>query len=442
MHRTIKDALLAKVEDPAAAGLTLTPLLAALRTQGDAAVCEAIERATLLSAGARTAVAPPRPGGAPGTLGAAVASAPAAEIGASAGFAPTASADAVRLAATLREQWETWRAVLGYGRTALDALALHAFTAAQCASGESLGWIAIHALRVGFIVPEATIPVYERLADGWLRGKASAPFLAADWAAQWSRPLAEVRGALGVPPSAVDAATEAAALPLVARPGRLPDGLAALLWRVVGQQVDPAAITATIAAFGATYSSGLRAACARAIQLHPGQAAVARQPWPPRVDIHALAVYPPDTLGHAYYHLIVDNGFDPEVLDPDTVTGFHPDLDGTNRRILQQHELWHLVAGYSTSPLHESAISAFQLAQFGHNYSAAFLATMITTLLFSTPVFLDPFLQVTAEAWRHGRATPPMMAIDWPAQWGKSLDAIRAEFGVAPFVSVVPDVMA
>ena len=311
------------------------------------------------------------------------------------------------------------------GETPLAALEWHAATAASAATWESLLWIAVHTLRVGFIAPETALPVYERFSTGWLRGKASIGY-----------PLP------AQPAAAIDAAVEAAALPLLLRPGRVPEGLPALLWQVVGQQVDPATITPTIAAFGATYGEELKAACARAIRQFPGQDAVAAQPWPPRVDIHSLAGWAPQTLGHAYYHLIVDNGFDPEVLDPDTVTGFHPGLDGTNRRILQQHELWHLVAGYSTSPLHESAISSFQLAQFGHNYSAIFLATVTSLVVLQTPAFADPLVQVMCEAWRHGRTAPPLMSIDWPALWERSVEEIRTDFGIAPFRSAIPDLFA
>lgn len=362
MHAAIRAALLNKVEDIHFGGPTMAPVLEALRAHGDAAVCEALP------------------------------------------FGEGAAAPA--------------------DESPFAALERHAASAAAGATLESLLWIAVHTLRAGFIAPETALPVYQRLADGWLRGKASIGY-----------PLRAPE------PRPLDAAVEAELLPVLLRPGRVPEGLPALLWRVVGQQVDPATITPTIAAFGGTYDETLKDACARAIRQFPGQDAIAAQPWPPRVDIHSLAGCAPATLGHAYYHLIVDNGFDPEVLDPDTVTGFHPGIDGTNRRILQQHELWHLVAGYSTSPLHESAISSFQLAQFGHNYSAIFLATIITQLLFSTPIFLDPFLQVTAEAWRHGRATPPLMLIDWDAQWNKSIDAIRAEFGVGAFESVIPDMV-
>lgn len=348
--------------------------------------------------------------------------------------------DAAELTAWVRGERARWRPLLELGDSPLDTLALHAFTAAQSPTPESLFAVACAMLRVGFIDPEATLPVYERLADGWLRGKAATRLVTVDWAAHEARPLDAVRTALALPPPApVDAAAEARALELLAQPGKLPAGLPPLFWQVVGQQVDPATITPTIAAFGATYDDRLKDACARAVLLHEGQAAIAREPWPPRVVIDSLAGYPPDTLGYDYYHLIVDNGFDPEVLDPDSVTGFHPGLDGTNRRILQQHEIWHLVAGYSTSPLHETAISGFQLAQFGHNYSATFLATVATLLLCSTPLFADPMLQVTFEGWRHGRATPPLMGIDWAREWGKSIATIRAERGIAAFESIIPD---
>ncbi len=37
-------------------------------------------------------------------------------------------------------------------------------------------------------------------------------------------------------------------------------------------------------------------------------------------------------------------------------------LNYLNARILQVHDLWHLVGGYQTTGLHEIAISAFHLA--------------------------------------------------------------------------------
>src|SRR5262249_59391240 len=134
----------------------------------------------------------------------------------------------------------------------------------------------------------------------------------------------------------------------------------------------------------------------------------------------------PGTLGHAFHRLIVDNGFDIEVLDPDSVVGYHPVVDPTSRRILQTHEIWHLVAGYSTSALHEVAISGFQLAQFGHGYSRDFLATAFTITTIGTPVLAPVVLQVLLEGWRHGRQTRPLMLVDWEDAWNETSDGLRA----------------
>ncbi len=352
----------------------------------------------------------------------------------------TRHTDATYLRQQLRALRSVWRIVLGYGDAPFDDWALHAFTAAQTASFESYLWIAVLFARVGFINPEATIAVHDCLATGWLHGKAAPNLLAVDWGERWDQPVADVRAELGAPLTVTgDEPRRAAALPLLHTPGHLPAQLPAMFWDMVGSVVDPATITPRIAAFGVTYDEELKHACARAIVLHEGQDEVARQPWPERVDINSLSVHPKGTLGYEYYHLIVDNGFDPEVLNPDHVTGFHPGLDGTNRRILQTHEVWHLVAGYSTSPLHETAISSFQLAQFGHNYSAIFLATTFMLLLFGVPAFADPIMQVMSEGWRHGRATRPLMLLDWWSLWPQRIDDIRREYGITPFQSIIPD---
>jgi len=455
LHTELRAALQRKIEDLLWGGPTMAPVLECLAGHGDALLLETYDRLLLQSPGApaalalRTRGASPDPERlarcAPRSLGQVLLLVRHARNGVAAHDSGACGhdADAAWLRHQLAAQRDLWRVVLGYGDTPFDNWALHAFTAAQTANVEGYLWIAVLFARVGFISPEATLAVHDCLADGWLRGKSTCNLLAVDWDARWDQPLEQVRADLQVesPPS-TDAARRDAALMVLQTPGRLPMQLPEMFWDMVGSVVDPATITPRIAAFGITYDEALKDACARAILLHDGQVEVAAQPWPPRVDINSLSVHPPDTLGYEYYHLIVDNGFDPEVLNPDHVTGYHPGLDGTNRRILQTHEVWHLVAGYSTSPLHETAISSFQLAQFGHNYSAIFLATTFMLLLFSVPIFADPIMQVMAEGWRHGRRTRPLMLIDWWSLWSRSIGDIRVEYGITPFESVIPDALA
>ena len=157
-------------------------------------------------------------------------------------------------------------------------------------------------------------------------------------------------------------------------------------------------------------------------------------------DIATLKNCAAGSLGERFYRLIVDNGFDVEVLNREelALTSLPPVLRYTNTRILQTHDLWHLVAGYDTTILHEIGISAFQLAQFGHLYSAAFLATVATLTSQAEAVAAQIYFATVAAAWAHGRATPPLMAIEWEHLWDRPIDAIRADYGIAPFASPYP----
>ena len=47
-------------------------------------------------------------------------------------------------------------------------------------------------------------------------------------------------------------------------------------------------------------------------------------------------------------------------------------------------------------------------------------------------------LQTILAAWAHGRRTPPLLGVDWPAIWALPLAEVRARLGVAPYVSPFP----
>lgn len=114
-----------------------------------------------------------------------------------------------------------------------------------------------------------------------------------------------------------------------------------------------------------------------------------------------------------------------------------PPLDYLNARILQVHDLWHLVGGYHTTGLHEIAISAFQLAQFGHAYSASVLAVTLASASVE-PVRYGVLSGVIAAAWGHGRITPPLLGVDWPAVWAEPIGTVRERLGVTAFESPWP----
>ena len=203
---------------------------------------------------------------------------------------------------------------------------------------------------------------------------------------------------------------------------------------------DAASITARVAALGGSVHPSFRQISEDCARRHPGAAAALTHPVPGRTDLDELGACPDPSLGQTLYRMIVDQGYDLEVLDREAIalSALPRSLRYLNTRILQMHDVWHLVAGYETTASHEIAISAFQLAQFGHNYSAMFLATITTISCTLQRAGFGILMQLIAEGWRHGGETPAMMDIHWEAEWNRPIEEIRETYGIPAYQSVLP----
>ncbi len=205
-------------------------------------------------------------------------------------------------------------------------------------------------------------------------------------------------------------------------------------------KTDPGTFTLRAASLGKYVDDGFADRAGKASLAYPGVPEAVAQGWPERFTMAELAACPDGSLGNAFHRQIVDNDFDLEVLDRDALglVDLPPPLDYLNVRILQCHDLWHIVGGYHTTALHEVGISAFQLSQFGHNYSAQFLAFIIAKAAIRRPEGLALLMEITMGAWRHGRRTPPLLGVRWQEIWDEPIDRVRERLGVAAYVSPVP----
>lgn len=203
---------------------------------------------------------------------------------------------------------------------------------------------------------------------------------------------------------------------------------------------DATSITVAVASLSTALNEGYAALSEDAALAHPGSDNAEGKSTPPMISLSALAECPDGSLARELLSMWVDNGFDPEVLDRDAIglSGLSPAMRYLNTRILQMHDTWHLVAGYQTTSLHEMAISSFQLAQFGHNYSAMFLTTICTMSYLRQPQGFVLLLQNLSEAWLHGCDAPTFMAIEWEQDWHMNIDEVRAKHGIQPFAGGFP----
>ena len=287
-----------------------------------------------------------------------------------------------------------------------EACALaQAVRAGDPAAARELAALWLHAAAAG---PERLVPTYDGAAEGWL----------------------------GAPPKAM--MLEAAAEPLP-----IPQDFWSGFWALATEPragPDPGEITQRTAALAAKLDPGFRDRAAAMAWRYPGVRDAAAAGYPARFTLETLAQAPAGSLGHEFHSLIVDNGFDLEVLDREALglADLPAPLNYLNARILQCHDLWHIAAGYQTTALHEVAISGFQAGQFGHGYSALFLAMVLTRAAFAQPEAAGLFLDTILVAWTHGRESPPLLGLDWPAIWGLPTAEVRTSIGLAPYASPYP----
>ena len=292
-----------------------------------------------------------------------------------------------------------------------DGACARSLAAAVKARGERTDLEALAALWLNAAVaaPERLPAIYDGAAAGWLGRAPAAPAI----------PIGD------------------------AAPEPIPRGFWQGFWALAAEppgSLDAGGVTARTAALLRELSPGMSARVGAASLAYPGCAAAVAQGYPKRFTIEALARCPKGSLGGDFHDLIVDNGFDLEVLDRDAMglAEAPPPHNYLNARILQCHDLWHLAAGYRTTALHEAAISGFQAGQFGHHYSAMFLAVVLARIAFERPEGAGVFLDTVLAAWTHGRESPPLLGVDWEAIWDRPIAAVRGALGLAPYASPWP----
>jgi ubiquinone biosynthesis protein Coq4 len=286
----------------------------------------------------------------------------------------------------------------------------HAVKESREGNAEARASVVAAVCWAAFACPAAITPIYDQLAAAWL-GVATLP-LNTDLDNDFEFPDAPLAPAFWQ-----------------------------TFWSVIDEKnFDAASITQAVAGLGGGVDPSMQALSENAAREHPGAQAALHRPVPGHTRLEVLEALPEGSLGAVLYRMLIDNGYDLEVLDRDAIqlANLPTALQYLNVRILQMHDIWHLAAGYSTSGSDEIAISAFQLAQFGHNYSAMFLAVVLMKSHVGLPQAFPLLLQLILEAWVHGRQTPALMEIEWEQEWHQTIDQVRSRFGIRPFQSVLP----
>lgn len=158
-------------------------------------------------------------------------------------------------------------------------------------------------------------------------------------------------------------------------------------------------------------------------------------------DLEALGGMRSGTLGHEYYHFIVDNGLEKNIAM--NYRQFHEMLAASGEldrmpeelryaiiRGFQIHDLLHVLTGYEATGWGEIALQAFCLAQIRFPYFGMWMSVTTTRMTLLDPDAIVPMMDAISHGWTYGREAKNLQFAHWETMLDRPLSELRKEYGL------------
>jgi len=145
-------------------------------------------------------------------------------------------------------------------------------------------------------------------------------------------------------------------------------------------------------------------------------------------DMDALRGYPDGTLGRELVRHIEYYGFNPSYYQIRRDDG--SELTYAINRVRETHDIWHVVLGFSPTPVGEAAQKAFELAQLRRPMAGVIVGGAILRYIVIEGTQFDELLDAVTAAYRLGASCKPLLAVKWEERLEETIDDLRAELEV------------
>ncbi len=153
-------------------------------------------------------------------------------------------------------------------------------------------------------------------------------------------------------------------------------------------------------------------------------------------DLRDLLRLPRGTFGREYAEWMRANGFDPDAGHPPLDPVADPDARYVCERMVQVHDLWHVLTGYNCDEDGERGLLAFSLGQTGSREVAAQLQNVVRDEIRFAWRTGDPewrhLLGYLWHAWRRGRRARLLVAVPLEDYLSLPLDSVRQRLEIDP----------
>jgi ubiquinone biosynthesis protein COQ4 len=142
------------------------------------------------------------------------------------------------------------------------------------------------------------------------------------------------------------------------------------------------------------------------------------------VDLEALRALPEDTLGGAYIRFLDRNKLDPDLFQ--APPGLPRAVAYVVQRLRQQHDLWHVLTGYTPDVAGELPLLGFSYAQTG----APALGLLAAVGSIRHSLREKNLIRRVLEDYRRGKRAAFLPTMRWEGMWHRPLAEVRRELGI------------
>ena len=156
-----------------------------------------------------------------------------------------------------------------------------------------------------------------------------------------------------------------------------------------------------------------------------------------KVNLKSFRNYRNGTVGREFARFMDDRGYDLSVLYHDKKQASSLD-EYLSLKMNQTHDLWHLITGFDTDIPGEAGLQAFSLAQLHTPMSAIALAGVFIDLLVGNfkSEDIENYMNALVAGWQMGKASKPLLSIDWNKHWDTPIEELRSELGLKAYKKV------
>jgi ubiquinone biosynthesis protein Coq4 len=165
--------------------------------------------------------------------------------------------------------------------------------------------------------------------------------------------------------------------------------------------------------------------------LQPAGAVAIREKARLRVDLAELSALPEGTLGRVFADHLRSNGLDPAAIPTLPAAD---DLQFVRAHLYETHDVWHAMTGFATDVAGELGLQAFYAAQAPGGLPLMLIAMGLLNTALYAMADRERRLGAVVQGWEMGKRARPLFGVRWDERWRRSIQEVRGELRVEPFV--------